>query len=53
MVSWPTAKVRMLAVKLAAICFQQCLMINLLLCGRITGTVLAKGLACFKYAQRW
>lgn len=49
-VSWSTAKVCMLAVKLAAVCVQSCLMINLSLCGRITGTVLAKALARFKYA---
>lgn len=50
MVSWSTAKVCMLAVKLAAVCVQSCLMINLSLCGRITETVLAKALARFKYA---
>lgn len=49
MVRWSAANVRMLAVKLAAVCFQLCLMINLSLCGRITGTVVAS--ARFKYAQ--
>lgn len=53
MVSWSTANVRMLAVKLAAVCFQLCLMINLSLCARITGTVLARALVRFKYAHHW
>lgn len=48
MVGWSAANVRMLAMKLAAVCFQRCLMINL----RMTGSALAKGLACFKYAQQ-